>query len=197
MERVARRFRTRGVPEDVSHSKAVIDGAKDAELFIAQARWLLEFHNKRSDAFAARAVAMLGFSGVILALLPRALDLEKIVKPTAGFKISVAVMTVALLAAVGCCVAVLAPRQTSTASVEGLRKSWRLHLKGERLGKASRDLADSMLHGGSVTASSPVDSAYAEASVRGKWFKWSTRFLAIAIAGLAAIILQVYWQLGR
>ena len=40
----------------------------DAEVYIEQARWLLEWHNRRSEAFVNRAVGVIGFDGVALAL---------------------------------------------------------------------------------------------------------------------------------
>ena len=57
-------------PSSAAAGKDEIDAFKD------QARWLLEWHNKRNDGFATRAVALLGFAGVIVALLPRGLDLS-------------------------------------------------------------------------------------------------------------------------
>jgi len=196
MARMARRVRTRGAAARVPPGTSTPEPTKDPELFLAQARWLLEFHNRRSDAFAARAVAILGFSGVILALLPRALDIKEAIEMTAGVKIALVVTTTALLATVVSCLGVLAPRNAWAPSVESLRSLWRMHLKGKRSGKVSRDLAESMLHGTSVIASSPIDSAYKEARGRGAWFKRSVQFLAIAIAGLAALIVQIYWQAG-
>jgi hypothetical protein len=41
----------------------------ESAAFAAHARWLIEQHNKRSEAFTTRSVALLGFQGVILALL--------------------------------------------------------------------------------------------------------------------------------
>ena len=42
----------------------------ETDAFTTQARWLLEWHNKRNNGFSTRSVAILGFTGVILALLP-------------------------------------------------------------------------------------------------------------------------------
>lgn len=46
--------------------------ADDSLVFTEQARWLLEWHNSRSESFASRAVAILGFDGVIMALIIQA-----------------------------------------------------------------------------------------------------------------------------
>ena len=48
----------------------------ESAAFTEQARWLIEQHNNRSEAFTTRAVALLGFEGVILALLLQGAGLD-------------------------------------------------------------------------------------------------------------------------
>ena len=47
-----------------------------AALFMEHARWVMEWHNKRAEGAATRAVAVLGFAGVTMALLVQGASLD-------------------------------------------------------------------------------------------------------------------------
>jgi hypothetical protein len=167
----------------------------EVEAYTTQARWLLEWHNKRNDGFATRSVAILGFTGVILALLPRGFDLRSGLHVTAGIRWGLVATTALLLLTAVCCLFVLAPQKTSAPNIEQLRRQWRDYASGKTRNVAHGNIAESLLHGTQVTASSPIEQASAEASRRGRWFRFATLSLLAALASLATLIVQVFWQL--
>lgn len=56
-------------------------------------------------------------------------------------------------------------------------------------------MTERLLHGRSVQATSPVDLAFQEANRRGRWFTFAVISLGAALLCLAALIIQVIWQL--
>ncbi|MDP9417172.1 MAG: hypothetical protein M3P48_04925 [Actinomycetota bacterium] len=48
-----------------------------AQAFSEHARWLHDYHEKRSDRLGQRAATLLGFAGVVAALLPAGFTLGK------------------------------------------------------------------------------------------------------------------------
>ena len=167
----------------------------EVEAFTVQARWLLDWHNKRNDGFATRSVAILGFTGVILALLPRGLDPASGLHVTAGIRWTLIATTVFLLLTAAWCLLVVAPQKTTAPSIEKLRAQWRDHAAGNTKHTAHGNIAESFLHGKDETGNSPIEQASAEATRRGRWFKFATFSMLAALACLAALVVQVFWQL--
>jgi hypothetical protein len=170
-------------------------GFDETEAFTSQARWLLEWHNKRSDGFESRAVAILGFSGVILALLPTGLGLSKGLKLTSGIKYALFVTAALLLVTAICCVMVLAPRRSSAAQIEQLRQQWKGYSDGWVRGVAQQNIAESLLHGKQARESSPLERSFVEANVRGHWFALAMYVMLASLTALATVVVQVFWQL--
>ena len=100
-----------------------------------------------------------------------------------------------LLAPAVCCGIVLAPRHTSAAQIEQLRQQWRRKVEGRTSGVAVQNIAESLLHGTQVTASSPVDVSFREANSRGLWFGVAMYLLMASLTAMAAVVIQVFWQL--
>ncbi len=168
----------------------------EIEAFTEQARWLLEWHNKRNDGFATRSVAILGFTGVIIALLPRGLDLRGGLQATEGIRWSLMATAAFLFVAAVSCIFVLAPQKTAAPSIEQLRREWRDHAAGKTRNTAHQNIAESLLHGTDVTAdNSPIDQASVEATRRGRWFTSAVVALLAALGFLAAVVVQVSLQL--
>lgn len=165
----------------------------EIDAFNDQARWLLEWHNKRSDAFSARSVALLGFTGVILALLPRGLDLN--LDATVGIHVSLIATAVLLLLTAFFCLLTLAPKKSDSASIEELRELWRDYADGKNGPRPQAQMTERLLHGRSMHASSPVDIAFREANSRSLWFTWAVVSLGVALVALATLVVQVFWQI--
>lgn len=166
----------------------------EVEAFAQQARWLLEWHNKRNDGFIARAVGLLGFAGVILALLPRGLDLNGPLHMTVGLRASLIATTVLLLATAAFGILVLAPQQSGAPSVGQLREHWRDYANGSGPSSPVAQITEDLLHGTSVEADSPVDLAAREANRRARWFKYAAASLGLGLVALATLVIQVFWQ---
>lgn len=162
--------------------------------FQDQARWLLEWHNKRNDGFATRSVALLGFTGVILALLPRGLDLNGGVQATGGVRACLVVTAAFLLLTAGFCLLVLAPQRTNAPSIKKFREQWRDYADGKNGPRPSAQITEELLHGRSAEATSPVDWAFSEANRRARWFMWAVISLGLALLALAVLVVQVFWQ---
>jgi hypothetical protein len=170
-------------------------GTDDAEAFIAQARWLLEWHNKRSDGFESRAVAILGFSGVIFALLAAGVDLPKGLKLTWGIKDALFLVAALLLITVVCCISVLQPRSSVAPQIEQLRDQWRRQSEGLVRGKARQNIAESLLHGTQAEGSGPLERSMAEATARGHRCALALYFMLASLFALATVVVQLFWQL--
>jgi hypothetical protein len=171
-------------------------GTAETEAFTAQARWLLEWHNKRSDGFESRAVAILGFSGVILALLPAGLGLSKGLKLTSGIKAALFLTAALLLVTAVCCVIVLAPRRSCAPQIEQLRQQWQRYSGGWVRGVAHQNITESLLHGKQAReSSSPLERSFVEANARGRWFAGAMYFMLASLTALAIVVVQLFWQL--
>lgn len=200
MTRHWRRPRTGPQPEsgsaDTSNAAADDSVRDEIKAFTEQGRWLLEYHNKRNDGIAERAVAMLGFTGVILALIPTALALPTKIHHTAGLWIALITTVVGLLATAFLCLIALRIRRTATPGATYLRSLLHHHTTGARVGKAHRDIAETLLYAVDLGTSSPIDLASNEATARARTFKWATLTLVLALGGIAALVLQLFTQMG-
>lgn len=163
-------------------------------LLIEQARWLLDYHNRRNDSLGQRSVALLGFTGVVLALVPTALTVPDNLKTSGWLYASLYATLATLLATAGLCLKAVATKHTGAPAIRSLRTQLRDHTTGTRSGKAHVDLAESLLHGLNVEATSPVDLAYAEADTRARWFRAATVALVVSLVSLAALVVQIFRQ---
>lgn len=169
--------------------------SQDIDAFSQQARWLLEWHNKRSDGFATRSVAILGFDGVILALLPRGLDPRGGIEVTLGLKTTLILTAALLFMTAAFCLLVLAPQRSNAPSISQIRQQWGDYADARQGPRPQAQVAESLLHGRSATSNSPLDHAYIEANRRGRWFKCAVLSLGAALLALASLTVQVFWQM--
>lgn len=152
----------------------------DAEVYIEQARWLLEWHNRRSEAFVNRAVGVIGFDGVALALILQAPNTD-LAPPgvlawiLTGLILASIVISAAFAAATMWAVGVTAP------SPDQLRGWWNRHRNNPQHGLAAPNIAESFLDSQGAAGDSPVAAAREAANRR-------TARLKLALAPLAATI---------
>jgi len=158
--------------------------------FIEHARWLLEWHNRRGEAFTTRAVALLGFNGVILALLLQGAGLEGI--EATDWTWAWLIMSVtALLVAAFLSLLTITPTEMRMPGIPQLRHWWKAHAAKPSAGFAGPQIAESLLYSKDVTARSPISDAKDEADTRAKRFKAAIRVMLGAFVMLSFLLFNV------
>jgi len=162
----------------------------EAKAFVDHARWLIEYHNKRSDAFGTRAVALLGFSGVTLALLSRG-SLPGGVEPDACLFVLVVATVALLLLTAYFCLRTIVVTRSSAPSSDDLKEMWSKWASAERRGSAHGDIAETYLKAKTPDVVNPVEDAVEEAKNRSRWFRNATAAMLAALACLAILLLLI------
>lgn len=165
------------------------DNDESAE-FIEQARWLLEWHNRRGEAFTTRAVALLGFNGVILALLLQGAGMEGIVATNwtwASLILSVGTLLVAAFLSL----LTITPTEMRMPGIPQLRHWWGDHMDEPVAGFVGPRIAESILYGKGITSRSPISDAKVEADKRAKRFKVAIRVMLAGLVWLAFLLFNV------
>lgn len=163
-----------------------------ADTYAAHARWLLEWHNKRSETFSSRAVTLLGFNGAVLALLVNAgrfanHDGWHLLKWTILVAVAGLVLSAyhALFA--------MAPFPNVIPDINQLREHWDVAL-GNTEGivvDPTAQVVESFLRP-DESGKSPLDTAYEDANRRAKHFKVAVAALVGAMAVLAVITVIMF-----
>lgn len=164
----------------------------DSAVFIGQARWLLEWHNTRSEAFASRAVAVLGFDGVILALLLQGFGIKD-VDATGPVWAALTSTSLLLLFSAAWALSTIVPHKVAMPGVSDLRKGWAAHAQTPTARYAGPLVAESFLNASELHGTSPVLEAKKEGDTRATRFSWAVSSLlaaTVSLAVLAAILLQ-------
>lgn len=166
----------------------------EAEAFVGHARWLIEYHNKRADTFSTRAVALLGFTGVILALFSRtrlpgdsALDIPV-------FVLIVATVGLLLLTAYFC-LRTLLVTNSSAPGADDLKDMWTRWASNTRRGKAHGDIAETYIKAKKPDIVNPVEDAIQEADHRSDYFKNAVAAMLAALFVLAILLLVISSQM--
>lgn len=162
----------------------------DSADFIEQARWLLEWHNARSEALTTRAVALLGFVGVILALLLQGSGLKGIDPSRWTWALLVA-SVFALLISATFALRTISPQVTAMPKVSQLREWWAAHRAEPHPGTATPQIAESLLNGMRVNEESAVSAALEHANSRAKSFSWSIRSMLVALVLLSLLLINI------
>lgn len=170
------------------------ESAEEIGLFTEQARWLFEYHDGRSESLCTRAVALIGFVGVILALLLSA-GLPGGVKVTWPIKLLFVVTLSMLLLTSACCLATLMTRELNVPGVEQLRENWHDWIVGSRRGSAAKDVTETFLTAKSLDARSALDWVRHTASARAVWFGRAVVFMALSLLSLTGMVAVVGVQL--
>ncbi|MFC4056084.1 hypothetical protein ACFOY4_40900 [Actinomadura syzygii] len=154
---------------------------QEVAVFLAEARRLLDYHWRRADAFERKALGVLAFTGVIVALLTPSLktvlDLHGHYRTTA-LALGAAAITMLAGSAVSSAGALWA-RSSKSVNVREVRELWREYLhRAEHGGGGTdaweaaglqRNLVEKLLHG-ATEETSPIQSLCDDADVRGRWF---------------------------
>lgn len=162
--------------------------ADDVKAFLDQARGLLDFHQKRSDAATTRATALLGFVGVLVALSSAVLNINKTpgVATPDGQKWAL-YATVGFLLSTACfCLLVIRPRKSSIPDYQDLRAQWRSYEGADSEGRVLAQAVQNLL-GADDPADDPVLRGAREANVRLRFLKFALYTLAAALVALAIL----------
>ena len=168
----------------------------DSADFIEQARWLLGWHNARSEAFTTRAVALLGFVGVILALLLQGSGLKGI-DPSRWTWTFLVSAVLALLLSAFFALRTISPKITAMPKVSQLRDWWVAHSAEPHPGTAAPQIAESLLNGKGIEEVSAVSAALDHADSCAKSFTWSIRSMLVALVLLSLLLFNVLLNAWR
>lgn len=167
----------------------------ELEALTTQARWLLEYHGRRSDSTFQRGTAVLAANGVLLGLIATSVRPQAAPFSTAE-QICLLLAVWLVLASALFALAAIAPRKTGAPNVDDLQVFYATRYT-EHAGRLHDDVLTTLLGTakGAEAHENPVAEAAHEAARRAAWFKWSVRWLAAAIAALVAFV--VYTVMTR
>lgn len=186
------RWRRRALPPPLAPPPPRADPA-ELQAFIDQARWLHGYHEGRSSTQGTRGGVLLGFVGVMVALLPTGFTLAKgRIKFTGWIELNVVVALVLLVAAGVCCLRTIATRKATVQNADQLRAQWHRYATGGLRGLVLAQIAHSYL-GGSADLD-PIAFAAREADSRATWFKWALRVAGGAVVALVLLTSQILKQ---
>ncbi len=157
----------------------------EADRYTEHARWILSYHDSRSESFMTRAVALLGFDGVILALLLGS-GVPDGVHVDWWIKVPFTVTTAALVGVSYFCLATLKTRELKVPGVDRARENWHDSVTRARHGTAAMDIAETYLGAKNLSQDSAMDYVVGAATERGKSFS-----RAVGCAGVAPFSLTV------
>ena len=177
--------------------------------YLEQARWLLEQQQRRSQSFQQTAVAMIGFDGVLLALLVSSGALRAAHQQVPwGFTVAAA-LALALSSLAG--VATIVPRYTDAVGAAQTVEAWATFKQVGGWDQSTEHFAEMLLAadpplegkpGPAERVASwfralarrpepprqPLLAATRLASVRGRWAGWSGALLAAGVTCLAVAL---------
>lgn len=165
----------------------------DSADFIDQARWLLEWHNRRGETFTTRAVALLGFVGVFLTLLLQGAALRGITA-TSWTWVFLGGSLAALLWSGLFAVCAIAPREIVVPKVNQLRHWWKVHAAEPYPGTSAPKIAESFLNSSDLSKISAVSSAMEAANQRGKHFRKAVGGMLVAFFFLTLLLCNILWH---
>ncbi|REF00369.1 hypothetical protein [Thermomonospora umbrina] len=179
---------------------------QEVEVFLEEARRLLDHHWRRADAFERKAVGVLAYVGVVIALLPPIVPVVLELKgPSRALGIWLGAATVVLLAAsAATTLGALQARRGRGVSIDQVRRAWletctrltrpRSASDAYHATQTRRDLVEMLLHGTTADVS-PVQSMSDDADRRGSWFRWCVWCNVLAF--MCILALTVTTALGR
>ncbi|WP_345457604.1 hypothetical protein [Nocardioides marinquilinus] len=169
------------------------EGEKEIELFAEHARWLINFHDTRSESICARAVALFAFVGVILALLigsglPGEVKVDWFIRVPFLATVGFLILTSAY------CLITLRHRLLEVAGVGQTRRNWRRYVTKERRGKTASDITESLLRAKELDEASTVDWVLRTADARAAWFGKAVWSMGLSLVSLTVLLIVVGFQ---
>lgn len=166
------------------------DRATGADEFLVHARWLSDYHRSRSRDVQTRAIALLGFTGVLTALLPNVVaalyDLPG--DPSSVSRAALCSTAALLLTTAVCALQALRVRKGPSTSIEDVRQEWRKALDAGLEYDPVTSFTEWLLHGND-SRDSPVEADSKEANQRAGWLAAAASLLTGAV--LIVVLLTV------
>jgi hypothetical protein len=176
-------------PEDAD---AIRDEAAGA-VYYEYARWLLDWHWRRADAYERKASQILAFVGLVLALLPTAVDpIHRLAShSTHSFCAALAVtsaVSLGLAALASACS--LWRRPVAGPPLDPVQASFRRHDDGAGPSAATLTNRVSVAMYGTVEAptNSPLVALARDARIRGRWFQAAALSMSVAVLLLSVLL---------
>lgn len=167
--------------------------AYDVDVFLLHAKWLSEYHRTRGRDVQSRGVSLLGFTGVLVGLLPALLIPMRTLhgEPRHAARALLAAVSLALLSSAVCALQTLRARKGPSTQLEDVQRLWLKTLSGEPEHDAATAFTEWLLHGNS-TDPSPVQEESNEAYRASKDFtgaacRWATACSRAACPGRLAL----------
>lgn len=171
------------------------DSDQESQAFTEQARWLIDWHNRRSEAMATRAAALLGFVGVILALLLQGATSG--VRPGALVFLSLGLTVLGLGVSAVYSLLALRPRPVGMPEPDNFRAWWSEYAAQAQKATSPRPkIAESLIRASGRSRESPLVSASAEASDRTGCFEVAAWALLVSLVPLVALVVTALAQAG-
>lgn len=169
--------------------------------FLEQARWLFDRQWQRADAFERKAIALLGFDGVLVGLLVTAAAQLRPSERTGAVEAFACLAAATALVCALFCVQVLRPRVYEGVGVKQLREDWVGALERE-IGAVENDrpwversFAEQFLHGSpDAPGEGPLASVQSDASERGQWLERATWAMLVSVLLTAGLFLALLWR---
>ncbi len=161
---------------------AALASAYDVDVFLQHAKWLSEYHRARGRDVQSRGVSLLGFTGVLVALLPVLLVPLRTLHgdPRHIAKGLLVVVSVTLLGSAVCALQTLRARNGPSTRIEDVQGLWSDALAGKPEHDTATAFTEWLLHGKDARTS-PVQGESDEATTRAKWLSRSAASLAVTL----------------
>lgn len=159
-------------------------------VYLEHALRVLAWHEARSEAFISRAVALLGFAGVLLALLLQVLTRE-------GFTLGIVTWILvggevsALVISATFALLVMTGQKSEAPEIDQLRTWWSEYLDGKRSGDPTANITETYLSGSKRDNDSLLETAMAAADRRAKYFQRALLALSTSIVLLGGLAINV------
>ena len=171
---------------------AVPAPAHGADIFLDHAKWLSEYHRARGRDVQSRGISLLGFTGVLVGLLPALLAPVRTLhgEPRHVARALLEVVCVALLTSACCALQTVKARKGPSTQLRDVQTLWKAALDGQPKDDAATAFTEWLLHGNS-TRPSPLQGESDEASTRAAWLSRGALSLLLALLTDLVLILIV------
>jgi hypothetical protein len=182
---------------NVSHTMPMDSWSEIFSIQLENAKWLLDRESARIDGFHQRASYLLGFAGVILAILPMTLDpIGKIANEQARWCAWVLVSLSAVLLAVGALFSLLTltVRKALNLGIKQLQQNWvewTRELDNPNAAQVLADLTNAVMGRTSNAQDSALLAVRSEGDVRAIRLRismWCSTCGVIALAGMFLVL---------